>query len=152
MKNTDIRQKDPPEAKRITTCLDHQNQLPARGWASSSERGWAVAHGRTSTQGASHGSTHWADTQGAAHARHGWATHAALACSRRRTHPNGLLWVLMEHLQSHFGLDDPHDNLALQEGVSQLWVLQEHVPGLLGVVLNAHLHLFHQLKHLFWGQ
>ena len=57
----------------------------------------------------------------------------------------------MEHLQRHLGLHNPHNHLALQEGICQLRVLQKHVSGLLWVILNAHLHLFHQFEHLLWG-
>ena len=43
-------------------------------------------------------------------------------------------------------------HLCLQQGVGQLGVVQEQLPGLLRVVLDAPLHLLHQLKHLLGGQ
>ena len=44
----------------------------------------------------------------------------------------------------------PHDNLRLEERVSELGVLCKHSASFMGIVLNAHLHLLHELEHLLW--
>ena len=46
----------------------------------------------------------------------------------------------------------PHDNKRLQEGVRELGIFEEHVLGFFRVLLDASLHLLHQLKHLLWRQ
>lgn len=43
--------------------------------------------------------------------------------------------------QCDLRVDDPHYHLGLQQGVSQLGVLQQHVPGFLGAVLDAQLRI-----------
>ena len=58
----------------------------------------------------------------------------------------------MEHRDSCLRVHYPHHYLGLQQGVGQLGVLQQHGAGLLGVVLDADLHLLHQLEHLLGGE
>ena len=61
-------------------------------------------------------------------------------------------WGFVEHLHSRLWVDNPHDNLGLEQGISQPGVLHQHRARLARVVLDAQLHLLHQLKHLLWGQ
>lgn len=58
----------------------------------------------------------------------------------------------VEHVLGRLQVDDPHDNLGLEEGVGQLRVVEEQLFGLFRVMLDAPLHLLHELKHLLGGQ
>ena len=49
-------------------------------------------------------------------------------------------------------IHNPHDHLCLQQSICKLWILQQHGTSFTGVILNTQLHLFHELKHLFWWQ
>ena len=49
-------------------------------------------------------------------------------------------WVLVcETHQSHLWINNLHNNLCLQQGICKLRILQQHVPSLVGIVLNTHL-------------
>ena len=54
----------------------------------------------------------------------------------------------MKHRDGSLWVHDPHDYLRLQQGVGELGVLKEHCASFLRVVLDAKLHLLHQLEHL----
>ena len=54
--------------------------------------------------------------------------------------------TVLQHVHSHSVY------LSLQQTVGQLRVVQKQLPRLLWVLLNAPLHLLHQLKHLLWGE
>lgn len=41
--------------------------------------------------------------------------------------------------QRDLRVDDPHDHLGLQQGIGQLGILEQHVPGFLGAVLDTQL-------------
>ena len=57
-----------------------------------------------------------------------------------------VLQHVLQHVHSHSVY------LSLQQTVGQLRVVQKQLSGLLRVLLNAPLHLLHQLKHLLWGE
>ena len=44
---------------------------------------------------------------------------------------------------SRFEIDNLHDYLRLEEGIGQLWVMEQQLSGFLRVVLDKPLHLFH---------
>lgn len=54
----------------------------------------------------------------------------------------------MKHRESDLRVDDAHDDLRLKEGVGELRILEKHIAGLVGIVLDAQFHLFHQFEHL----
>lgn len=80
-----------------------------------------------------------------------WSGDAGFSRGRRRRQefcstPNGLLpisnqpWTRQQWTnQCDLRIHDPHDHLGLQQGISQLGVLQQHVPGFLGAVLDTQL-------------
>lgn len=50
--------------------------------------------------------------------------------------------------QRYLRVDNPHDDLGLQQGISQLRVLEQHVPGFLGAVLDTQLRRHTQIRAL----
>ena len=74
-----------------------------------------------------------------------WVTHWGWPLARQEG-------GAVQHVLCVLQINNPHDHLRLEQGVGQLGVVQQQLACLLRVVLNAPLHLLHQLKHLLRGK